>query len=124
MTHSGYYSIFTFNKHFDKKNDCVNEPVFTKPHFWRRLFITFYIVNFLLFKNKNSTYLMKKIVTCVAKLIDILRTIDDCSLFILVNKRINIDFKTHCQRKPAFCLTFFFILLSLNNRCFKQILHT
>jgi len=41
--------IFTFNKHFDKENDCVHEPVITKPHHWRRLFITFYIVNFLLF---------------------------------------------------------------------------
>jgi len=51
--------IFTFNKHFDKENDCVHEPVIAKPHHWRRLFITFYIVNFLLFKNKNSTYLMK-----------------------------------------------------------------
>jgi len=51
--------IFTFNKHFDKENDCVHEPVITKPHHWCRLFITFYIVNFLLFKNKNSTYLMK-----------------------------------------------------------------
>ena len=51
---------FTFNKQFDKENDCVDEPVITKPHHWRRLFITFYIVNLLLFiKNKNSTYLMK-----------------------------------------------------------------
>jgi len=50
--------IFTFNKHFDKENDCVYETVITKPHHWRRLFITFYIVNFLLFKNENSTYLM------------------------------------------------------------------
>ena len=33
--------IFTFNKHFDKENDCVYEPVITKPHHWRRLFITF-----------------------------------------------------------------------------------
>ena len=54
-----YDLIFTFNKHFDKENDCVYEPVITKPHHWRRLFITFYIVNFLLFKNKNWTYLMK-----------------------------------------------------------------
>jgi len=53
------FIIFTFNKHFDKENDCVHEPVITKPNHWRRLFITFYIVNFLLFKNKNSTYLMK-----------------------------------------------------------------
>ena len=59
--------IFTFNKYFDKENDCVYEPVITKPHHWRRLFITFYIVNFLLFKNENSTYLMKLIVTFVAK---------------------------------------------------------
>ena len=50
------YIHFDF-KHFDKENDCVDEP--TKPHHWRRLFITFYIVNFLLFKNENSTYLMK-----------------------------------------------------------------
>jgi len=43
--------IFTFNKHFDKENDCVHAPVITKPHHWRRLFITFiYIVNFLLQK--------------------------------------------------------------------------
>jgi len=56
---TGYRIIFTFNKHFDKGNDCVHEPVITKPHHRRRLFITFYIVNFLLFKNKNSTYLMK-----------------------------------------------------------------
>jgi len=27
-------SIFTFNKHFDKENDCVYEPVITKPHHW------------------------------------------------------------------------------------------
>ena len=47
--------IFTFNKPFDKENDCVYETVITKPHHWRRLFITFYIVNFLLFKNENST---------------------------------------------------------------------
>jgi len=47
--------IFTFNKHFDKGNGCVDEPVITKPHHWRRLFITFYIVNFLFFKNENST---------------------------------------------------------------------
>jgi len=53
---------------------------------------------------------MKKIITYVAKLIDILLTIDDCPLFILVNKRIHIDFKTHFQRNPAFCLTFFFAL--------------
>jgi len=53
-----YFLIFTFNKHFDKENDCVYEPVITKPHHWRRLFITFYM-NFLLFKNENSTYLMK-----------------------------------------------------------------
>ena len=114
--------IFTFNKHFDKENDCVHEPVITQPHHWRRLFITFYIVNFLLFKNENSTYLMKY--TCVAKWIDILLTIDDCSLFILVNKRINLDFKTHFQQNPAFCLPFIFILLSLNNRFLKQILQT
>ena len=49
---NGYTVIFTFNKHFDKENDCVHEPVITKPHHWRRLFITFYIVNFLLFKKK------------------------------------------------------------------------
>ena len=45
-----YSNIFTFNKNFDKENDCVYEPVITKPHHWRRLFITLYIVNFLLFK--------------------------------------------------------------------------
>jgi len=49
-----YMSIFTFNKHFDKEKDCVDEPVITKTHYWCRLFITFYIVNFKLFKNKNS----------------------------------------------------------------------
>jgi len=54
-----HVSIFTFNKHFDKENDCVYEPVITKPHLWRRLFKTFYIVNFLLFKNETSTYLLK-----------------------------------------------------------------
>ena len=66
---TGKTMIFTFKKHFDKENDCVHEPVITQPHHWdwRRLFITFYIVNFLLFKNENSTYLMKYIVTCVAK---------------------------------------------------------
>ena len=64
---TGYFTIFTFNKHFDKENDCVHEPVITQPHHWRRLFITFYIMNFLLFINENSTYLMKYIVTCVAK---------------------------------------------------------
>ena len=59
-THVEYDIItFTFNMHFDKENDCVHEPVITKPHNWRRLFITFYIVNFLLFKNENSTYLIK-----------------------------------------------------------------
>ena len=57
--HCVHDPIFTFNKHFDKENDCVHEPAITKPHHWRRLFITFYIVNFLLFKNKNSTYRMK-----------------------------------------------------------------
>jgi len=51
--------IFTLNKHFDKENDCVDDPVITQPHHWRRLFITFYVVNFLLFKNENSTYLIK-----------------------------------------------------------------
>jgi len=45
--------IFTFNKHFDNENDCFDEPLITKPHHWCRLFITFYIVNFLLFKNEN-----------------------------------------------------------------------
>ena len=79
-------TIFTFNKHFDKENDCLYEPVITKPHHWRKLFITFYIVNFLLFKHENLTYLiMKQIVTCVAKYIDILLTIDDCSQFNLVS---------------------------------------
>ena len=53
-----HYIIFTFNKHFDKENFCVYEPVITKPHHWRSLCITFNIVNFLLFK-KISTYLMK-----------------------------------------------------------------
>jgi len=33
-----YLVIFTFNKHFDKENDCVHEPVITKPHHWRRFF--------------------------------------------------------------------------------------
>jgi len=44
-----FATIFTINKHFDKDNDCVHEPVITQPHHWhwRRLFITFYIVNFL-----------------------------------------------------------------------------
>ena len=64
---SFFISIFTFNKHFDKENECVYEPVITKLHGRHRLFITVYIVNFLLFEKKNSTYLMKKIVTCVAK---------------------------------------------------------
>ena len=54
-----YIHIFTFNKHFDKENDCVFGPVITKPHHWRKLFITFYVVSFVLFKNKNLTYLMK-----------------------------------------------------------------
>ena len=53
-----HISIFTFNNHFDKENDCVYETVITKPHHWRRLFITFFIVNFLMFLNENSTYLM------------------------------------------------------------------
>ena len=48
--------IFTFKEHFDNENDCVYEPVITKPHHWRR---RFFIVNFLLFKTENSTYLMK-----------------------------------------------------------------
>jgi len=50
------FIIFPFNKHFDKEND---EPVITKPHHWRRHFITLYIVKFVLFENENSTYLMK-----------------------------------------------------------------
>jgi len=41
-----YNTIFTFNKHFDKENYCVDDPLITKPHHWRRLLITFYIVNF------------------------------------------------------------------------------
>jgi len=48
-----YNVIFTFNKHFDLENDCVLEPLKAMPHYWLRYFITFYIVNFLLFKNKN-----------------------------------------------------------------------
>ena len=47
------FEIFTFNKHFDKEIDCVYEPVITKPHHWRRIFITFYIVNFFYLKTKT-----------------------------------------------------------------------
>jgi len=43
---------------FDNENDCVYEPVITKPHHWRRHFITLYIVDFLFKKNENLTYLM------------------------------------------------------------------
>jgi len=45
--------IFTFNKHFNKENDCVQEPLKEMPNHWRSYFITFYIVNFLLLKTKT-----------------------------------------------------------------------
>ena len=72
-------SIFTFNKHFDKENDCVYEPVNTKPHHWRRLFITFSIVNFLVLK-KRKLDLPYEVDCHMCRLVDILLTVDDCSL--------------------------------------------
>ena len=48
-----YIVIFIFNKHFNKENDCFDEPLKTMPHHWLRLYITFNVVNFLLFKNEN-----------------------------------------------------------------------
>jgi len=50
-----YYLIFIFNKHFDKENDCVLEPLKAMHHHWRRHLKTLYTVNILLFKNKNLT---------------------------------------------------------------------
>jgi len=45
--------IFTFDRHFDNENDCVQYPLKEMSHHWRREFITFYFINFLLLKNKN-----------------------------------------------------------------------
>jgi len=58
---TAYWTTNTINFHSTSIliRKSVFEPVITKPHHWRRLFITFDIVNFLLFKNENSTYLMK-----------------------------------------------------------------
>jgi len=47
-----YSNIFTFNKHFDKEHDCVDEPLITKPYHWRRLFITFHSEFFIIQKRK------------------------------------------------------------------------
>ena len=45
--------------HFDKINDCVQYPLKNIPHYCRRHFIAFYVVNFILLTNTNLDLLYK-----------------------------------------------------------------
>jgi len=46
-------SIFTFNVHFDKENDCIQNLTNAMPYHQHRYFITFYFINFLLLTNNK-----------------------------------------------------------------------